>query len=335
MPTNKEALIRYRVINRCLIEQKYVSRARLIQACEEALYIAPIGERTINQDIHDMREDERLGYFAPIAFSREKSAYYYEDEDYSIDKIPINTEEMSALSFASSLLQQFKEVDILKTFSAAVNKISDAIHIKRLQQKTDICEFIQFETVPFFKGSEYLKTLIQAIADKDVLTISHLRFDAEKSRQHIVHPYYLKEYRNRWYLIALDNELNELRTYGLDRIEEISINLNIIYKEKPENAALFFSNTLGISEPQGKPEEIILCFYNNTGKYLLTQPIHSSQKLIKQEKDEITISLFLVPNYELITYILGWGQQLKVVAPVSLKKRIQKKLQASLDGYNS
>ncbi|MFZ4740877.1 MAG: helix-turn-helix transcriptional regulator [Bacteroidales bacterium] len=333
MPTNKEALIRYRVINRCLIEQKYVSRARLIQACEEALYISPISERTINQDIHDMRKDERLGYFAPIAFDNYTSSYFYEDEEYSIDKIPINNEELNALSFASALLQQFKEVDILQCFSAAVNKISDAIHVKRLQKQTDVSDFVQFETVPFFKGSEHLKTLIQAIADKDVLNLSHLRFDSEKSRLHIVHPYYLKEYRNRWYLIALDNELNELRTYGLDRIEEIVLNLNIKYKEKPENASLFFSNTLGISEPQGKPEEIILCFSHNTGKYLLTQPLHASQHLLKQENDEITISLLLVANNELITYISGWGHWVKVIAPDSLRNRIKQQLENTLELY--
>ncbi|MCX6230909.1 MAG: WYL domain-containing protein [Bacteroidetes bacterium] len=333
MPTNKEALIRYRVINRCLIESKYVSRARLIQACEDALYIAPISERTINQDIHDMRIDERLGYFAPIAFDNNRSAYYYDDDEYSIDNIPINNEELSALSFASSLLQQFKEVDILQTFSSAVNKISDAIHIKRLQQKTDVGSFVQFETVPFFKGSEHLKTLIEAIADKDVLNISHIRFDADKCRIHIVHPYYLKEYRNRWYLIGLDDRINEIRTYGLDRIEEISLNLNIKYKDKPDNAEHFFSNTLGISEPQSKPEEIILKFYQNTGKYLLTQPIHDSQKLIKQEKDEITISLYLVINNELITYILGWGRWVKVIAPESLITRINEELKFTLGRY--
>lgn len=333
MPTNKEALIRYRVINRCLIELKYVSRARLIQACEEALDIAPIGERTINQDIHDMREDERLGYLAPIAFSREKSAYYYEDPDYSIDKIPINSEEMNALSFASSLLQQFKEVDILRTFSAAVNKISDAIHIHRLQQKTEISDYIQFETVPFFKGSEHLKTLAENIAAKEVIVLNHQRFDAENTRKHIVHPYFLKEYRNRWYLIALDNELKELRTFGLDRIESIETENKVNYIEKPEDAALFFSNTLGISEPHAKPEEVILCFSGHTGKYLLTQPLHSSQKLIKQEKDEISLSFYLTTNYELITYILGWGKRVKVLSPLSLQQRIKEELEMTAKLY--
>jgi len=333
MPTNKDALIRYRVINRCLKEFKYVSREKLIRACEQALYISPIGERTINQDLHDMRVDERLGYFAPICFDRKTSAYYYDDPDYSIDKIPINNDELNALSFASGMLQQFKEVDILKTFSSAVTKISDTINIKRMQQQTNVADFVQFETVSYYKGSEYLEFLISAIAGKDVINMQHKRFDADTTTQHIIHPYYLKEYRNRWYLIGMDNDLNEIRTYGLDRIEELSLNTTINYKEKPKDAEMFFSNTIGISEPQNKPEEIILCFSDNTGKYLLTQALHSSQKLIKQEKDEITISLFVVPNYEMLTFILGWGHRVKVLAPDGLQKRIKEELNNTMGLY--
>ena len=333
MPTNKDALIRYRVINRCLIEFKYVSREKLIRACEEALYISPIGERTINQDLHDMRMDERLGYFAPICFDRKTSAYYYDDPDYSIDKIPINNDELNALSFATGMLQQFKEVDILKTFSSAVTKISDTINIKRMQQQTNVADFVQFETVSYYKGSEYLEFLISAIAGKEVINMQHKRFDADTTTQHIIHPYYLKEYRNRWYLIGMDNELKEIRTYGLDRIEELSINTTINYNEKPKDAQMFFSNTIGISEPQNKPEEIILKFTDNTGKYLLTQPLHSSQKLIKQDKDEITISLFVVPNYEVLTFILGCGHRVKVIAPDSLQKRIKEELNNTMGLY--
>ena len=103
--------------------------------------------------------------------------------------------------------------------------------------------------------------------------------------------------------------------------------------EKIEDAELFFSNTIGISEPQRKPEEIILKFTDNTGKYLLTQPLHRSQKLIKKEKDEITISLFVVPNYKLLTFILGWGHRVKVVAPDCLQKRVKEELKKTMGLY--
>jgi predicted DNA-binding transcriptional regulator YafY len=94
MPTNKEALIRYRVINRCLKDFKYATREKMIQACEDVLSIRPISSRTIYQDIRDMKEDERLGYFAPIKLDRTRMSYYYDDPDYSIDNIPLNEEDL-------------------------------------------------------------------------------------------------------------------------------------------------------------------------------------------------------------------------------------------------
>ena len=207
MPLNKEALIRYRVINRCLVDHRYVSKAKLIRACEEALDIAPLGERTIDQDLHDMREDTRLGFFAPIKHSREKGGYYYDDPDYSIDNIPLNEEELEALSFASTMLEQYKHIDLFNTFTGAVQKIVDAVNIHRILKSESSYSFIQFESVPEMKGSEYLQVIIEAIRDKTVLEILHQRFDSDKAYLHRIHPYLLKEYRNRWYLIGLNDDL--------------------------------------------------------------------------------------------------------------------------------
>jgi len=65
MPLNKEALIRYRVINRCLVDYGYVSKKRLMAACHNTLD-HEIGERTLEQDIHEMKFDRHLGYDVPI-----------------------------------------------------------------------------------------------------------------------------------------------------------------------------------------------------------------------------------------------------------------------------
>ncbi|MGF1584314.1 MAG: hypothetical protein ACFCUM_03255 [Bacteroidales bacterium] len=93
----KHALIRYRVINRWLIDRKYVSKTELKEACERALDISPIGLRTIDGDIHAMRYDRALGYQAPIRIDRSSSRYYYDDPNYSIDNIPLDEEELGSL----------------------------------------------------------------------------------------------------------------------------------------------------------------------------------------------------------------------------------------------
>ena len=323
MPLNKEALIRYRVINRCLVDFRYVSKERLIRACEEALDIAPLGERTIDQDLHDMREDARIGFFAPIKYSREKNGYYYEDPDFSIDKIPINEEELEALSFASTMLEQYKNIDIFTTFTGAVQKIVDAVNIRRLMKTESSYPFIEFESVPEMKGSEYLKAIIDAIQDKHVLNVKHKRFNSEEAYLHKVHPYLLKEYRNRWYLIGLNDDLQQIRTYSLDRVLEIVPNHGIKFKDAGFDPADYFKSTIGIIAPETKPQEVILKFSKHQGQYVITQPIHESQEIVEETDEHVTISLQVIPTYELVSMILGWGSEVEVVEPEGLRARVR------------
>lgn len=321
------------MINRCLVDSKYVSKAKLIRACEEALDIAPIGERTIDQDIHDMREDTRLGFHAPIKHSREKNGYYYEDPDYSIDKIPLNEEELEALSFASTMLEQYKHIDVFTTFTGAVQKIVDAVNIHRILKTEPSSPFIQFESVPEMKGSEFLMEIIEAIRDKKVLDIRHKRFDSEKAYLHVVHPYLLKEYRNRWYLIGLNEDLDQIRTYGLDRIQEITVNQEIEFFDSGFDPAEYFKSAIGIIAPETKPQGVLLKFAKNQGQYVITQPIHESQEIVQETETHVLVSLFVSPTYELISRILGWGAEVEVVEPEALRERVKSVIQGMNEIY--
>ena len=323
MPLNKEALIRYRVINRCLVDSQYVSKAKLIRACEEALDIAPLGERTIDQDLHDMREDSRLGFYAPIKHSREKNGYYYEDSDYSIDNIPLNEEELESLSFASTVLEQYKHIELFTTFTGAVQKIVDAVNIRRILNTESSYPFIQFESAPEMNGSEYLKEIIEAIRDKRVLEINHKRFDSPKGYLHIVHPYLLKEYRHRWYLIGLNDDIKQIRTYGLDRILDVSPCSSTDYHDAGFDPEEYFKSTIGISGTYLEPEEIILKFTKFQSKYVITQPIHESQEIIKETENHVLVKLYVSPSYELISRILGWGVEVEVIEPDGLRAKVK------------
>lgn len=333
MPLNKEALIRYRVINRCLVDFKYVSKARLTRACEEALDIAPIGERTIDQDIHDMRHDRGLGFYAPINFSREHNGYYYGDPSYSIDSIPLNEEELEALSFASTMLEQYRHIDLFSTFTGAVQKIVEAVNIRRMLKSESSYSFVQFESVPEMKGNELLKPVIEAIRDRTVLEILHQRFDSDKAYRHIVHPYLLKEYRNRWYLIGLNDDLQEIRTYGLDRILEIKEVHQVEFRETGFNPERYFRSAIGIIAPETDPQRIVLRFTREQGMYVITQPIHESQEIVEEDEEQITISLFIIPTYELISMILGWGENVEVMEPESLRERVKERVKAMKKVY--
>ena len=333
MPTNKEALIRYRVINRCLIDHKIVSKEKLIAACEDALDIYPIGKRTIDGDINAMRYDDRLGYHAPIKYDRFEGGYYYEDPDYSIDNFPINNDELQTLKFAASLLNQFKNVEIFRKFSGTVQKIIDAVNIRRFQQEEAELNFIDFEKVPFVKGSEYLETLIKAVKDKKVLTIIHRSFDSAEEHQYNIHPYLLKEYRNRWYLVGLNDHNKEIRTYGFDRIISINTNPDIAYIKSDFEPERYFKNTLGIIASPEEPPVIVLSFTKLQAQYLIAQPLHERQLIIEEDEEKVIISLKVHPTYELKSMILGWGRDVEVIEPKALRKEIISMLKGSLKTY--
>lgn len=332
MPKNKEALIRYRVINRYLIDHTYATKEQLIDACERALDIAPLGERTIAGDIHAIRFDRHLGYLAPIRFDQQRKAYYYDDPDYSIDQLPINSDEMDSLKFASAILNQFKHVGVFNKYSGALQKVVDLVTIQKWNDRSAM-DYIELEKVPYFKGSEYLEVFLDAIRNNTVLIIRHQSFQAEAPDEHIVHPYHLKEYRNRWYLIGYDAYASDIRVFGLDRILSVTEDPDQEFVARDFRTEDYFRHTIGIfTTPQG-PVRVVLRFDRTTGKYLLTQSIHESQQVIEETPDHIDFSFQVSLTSEFISFILGWGKAVQVLEPELLIGLVKKELEGALGRY--
>jgi predicted DNA-binding transcriptional regulator YafY len=333
MPTNKEALVRYRVINRCLKDFMYANMDKLIQACENALSVSPISKRTIYQDIRDMKYDERLGYFAPIKLDRNRMAYYYEDHHYSIDNFPLNDEEVQALSFAATMLEQYSNVGIFSTFTGAVQKVVEMMNIKRLSAEKDVFPFIEFERTPGWLGQQFIEPIIRAIRDKKVIKFSYQKFDDDKPAAHRVHPYLLKQYHNRWYLIGWNNEMKEIYTYCLDRFVSDPETVDIPYHDSGFNTREYYRWAIGIIAPKKKPVKVVLKLTRSQAWYVITQPIHPSQRVtMRKDDDYATVELKVIPTYELRMLILGWGPDVEVMQPAALKKEIMKLHQECIDG---
>ncbi len=324
MPKNKSALIRYRVINRCLVEKIHVSKKELREACERALDIYPIGDRTIDSDIHTMRYDERLGYNAPIKFDRAKGTYYYDDKNYSIDNIPLSEEELDSLVFASKLLDQFKEVGIFKNFRESVNKLIDAISIYRNIKDKNLPVCIEFEKVNEATGTEYIDPVINALINKTVLRIEYKKFTTLESSFHTVHPYLLKQYRNRWYLVGYNEKYKEIRTYSLDRFSGIQSDHQTNFIDTDFEANKYYDNVIGISITDEEPVEIQIAFSEIQAQYVITQPLHHSQKRVEEITDKIVFKYKLVPNFEFYARILGWGNEVEVLSPLNIREGVQK-----------
>jgi predicted DNA-binding transcriptional regulator YafY len=325
----KNAYLRYKVINRYLKDYGAASLHELKTACENALGVEKIGQRTIESDIHAMRYDDRLKFKAPIVYDAWMEKYKYKDEDYSIDKFPLNSEELQNLKFAASILSQYDHISYLQEFQGVVQKIVDAVNVRRMQEEESEFRFIDFEKAPITKGNEYLEKLVDHIRCREVIELTYKAFTTDESTICILHPYLLKEYRNRWYLVAWNEEDNMIKIYGLERIEDIRQLFNKRFREQDIDAEKYFRHTIGITVTDKDPEEIIVAFSPFQAKYLVTQPIHSTQELLEQtdEQGRHHFRFKLIPTFEFTALLMGWVDEVEVIIPAWYREEVKDKVE--------
>ncbi len=241
-------------------------------------------------------------------------------------------EELDRLKETAELLEKYKFSDVFGDISGALQKVIDVIEISFGQNSGERYDFISPEKAPHIKGSEYLATIIKAIKEQKTLRIYYHPFYEDKPYFNEIHPYLLKEYKNRWYLIGLNDFKEQLRTYSLDRIRDIQIS-EIPYKSQTFSARAYFMNSIGVISPEGDPPKIRIAVQKTQAQYLITQPLHESQNIEEETGDEIIFSFKVHPTYEFISVLLSFGKDVKVLGPDTLKKRIREELQAMMEHY--
>lgn len=339
MPANKYALLRYRIIDKAIRNKfrPYPTKEDLRLACEEALYNSNherVSESTIEKDLFAMRNEAGLGYFAPIKFSREFHGYYYNDPDYSIDDLPLNDEDVEAIKFAANTLAQFKDIGVFDQFGSAIDKLIGRISISGDLKDEEVSTFVQFEDAPIAKGTEFLSVLLDAIKNKIEVLLAYKSFMVGVENVREFHPYLLKEYRNRWYVIGLDKREQKVKTFGLDRISSVRHVEKLFKPIESFNPDTYFKYSIGITTANNESEIIRLSFDSQQANYIRTQPIHESQTII-EDNEKLTIELNLIITPELIMQIQSFGSHVEVLKPKKLRNLIIEELRDNLKRYSN
>lgn len=340
MSLNKHALIRYRII-----DAKLRSKARpfpaiddLRSACEDSLFGSDYGDHisrsTIEKDLYAMRNNTELGFFAPIKYSKIDRGYYYTDEDYTIHSIPLKGEDIDAIKFASNTLMSFRESPMFNQFRFAIEKIFDRLNIANDAQDDRLDKLVQFDQVPHYSGQQHLSGLYKAVKDYHQIVIRYKKFGQARGTERLVHPYLLKEYKHRWYLLGKDPKKERLVTFSLDRIEKLELLDADFVMDVHFNPELFFQHSFGITQIDSDPQNVVLEFPAHQKGYLTTQPLHSSQVITEINDDKLVVKLQVYITYELIERVLGYGSNVKVLAPEDLIVQIKNHYQKALQHYS-
>lgn len=336
MPVNLDALLRYHVINKCLQRQgNGYTWEELADACAEYMdEVAPRADRntpaqrTIQGDIKIMRSDI-LGYNAPIEIKNGK--YFYTESDYSIKNASLTKDDLRAITTAAKVLGQYKGFNFFNDLNNVYERFESKLYLK-LQKENQ--QTISFDKDEEARGIQFLNPLLNFIETKTVLHISYKKFADDAPKQHILHPYLLKEFDGRWYLLGWHEQGQFIITLALDRIEDISEANTYTYLEKNFNAEEYFANTLGVTFTGQPAQQIIMEVEAGYAPYLLTKPMHKSQQLLRDDAEAFVFSYYLVVNQELENWLLEHSNHLKVLEPLSLKQSLLEKIKKAYHNFS-
>lgn len=361
MPANKNAIVRYRILDRKLSDQHhYYTRTQLLNAVNDYLKgideSLQVSKRTIEMDLRDMEDIFQIDLDESKLING-KAVIRYADQTRSIFSKPLSDDEKMLLNEVLSTLGQFSGLDNFTWLDDLKTKLGSQLSFggSEFDAGNGVPErkVISFSSNEFLQNKEYLGWFFSAITNKKVVSITYRKFDADKAQEIIAYPYMLKQYRDRWYLLCTPT-CDKKQPYNphfianipLDRIEAYEEVQNIPYVECQVDIDELFDDIVGVTYYWDKPvEHVVFAVHKSSVNYIRTKPIHPYQAELSKEKqaklhrenpkleDYSFFSLDCKLNYELSSLFRSYGPNLIVISPESLRMEMKENVFKMLELY--
>ena len=339
MPTNKNALTRYKYLDEMLSDRHHFYDIHdLTKKCNEKLIDAgfpEVSQRCVEKDINYLEYDP---FYAEIERYRvnKRRCIRYKNPSFTIFRKELSEEESNLILEILNTIGQF---DGLANFEW-LDRLKIGLGLKKRSR------IISFSNNPYLQNSNLLGVLFDNISNQVVVRLEYHTFTDKKNRTIIFHPYLLKQYNDRWYLIGAANDDAKILNFALDRIDVVTALPEMKYKPCNGDLANRFEDIIGVTLYEDKDIEHILFWVSNRSKdYMETKPIHGSQCRYKGKKDEefrsrypslyegAFFSIDCIPNYELIRELSSFGKDLLVIEPKSVQDDVFHRVQQMYEDY--
>lgn len=279
--------------------QSYIENQFLYSQMQDDDLEVGFSKRTLQRDLKEIRNL----FGVDIEYSRANKGYF------------INQDEMSNANFQ----RRMEAFDIFNSLQIT-QELESYIHLEKRKPQ----------------GTENLFGLLHSIKKRFQIKFTYHKFWEEKSTFRNVEPYALKEFKNRWYVLARDLKDNQIKSFALDRLSNLEITRLQFQFPDNFNVNKYYQNFFGVISPNDiEPENIILSFTPFQGKYVKTLPLHESQQLLADNEKEVRIQLKLCITYDFILELLSLGSEMKVIESQSLVTRIKEMHKKAFTQYKS
>lgn len=336
MPINKNANIRYQALDRCFRDKThryFIDDLR--HACQEALlsfnFEGSVSRRQIFDDIRYMESDAGYSIELERLHSGKKVYYRYADPNFSINQQPISNAEAQQLRQAVVTLTRFRGLPQYEWIEEVITNLEQRFNLDN--RKTGL---VCFEQNPLLKGLEHLGTFIDAATSHMVLKVKYRSYkEGSEELTRIVHPYYLKQYNNRWFAFCYDDATHYVNNLALDRCLSIEPMPEMTFHVNQDiDFDHYFDDVVGVTVPyHGTKQKILLRTNERRLPYILSKPMHPSLSIV--DRKECLLSIEVRPNNELEQQILSFGPDLEVLAPEEFRNQIREKVALMQQQYST
>lgn len=208
--------------------------------------------------------------------------------------------------------------------------LNSAAMTNLLADSREVSDMIFFEDVP--SAREFLGTVTQALKERHPVRFDYLPFTRLTAKNVTVEPYFLKIFKQRWYLTGMNTKDKVIKTYALDRISNLVLTSDSYEIPADFDAEEYFRDSFGIVFNQGEVKDITLKVDSQQAKYFRALPLHHSQS----ESFADGYSLFhyrMRITYDFVEELLSHGPKVIVLNPPELRAIIIDSLRQTLSAY--
>jgi len=286
-------------------------------------------------------------YFLIVKKLQKKPYSTYEEIQYYIDRefefLQTNDDKLSVGFSKRTFLRDKKDISNAFGVDIEYSKLhkgyfinqseNESMNFQRMMEAFDMFNSLNLaqDLAPFIhmekrrpQGTENLYGLLHAIKNRLQIKFTYQKFWEEEISQRLIEPYALKEFKNRWYVMAKDCKDANIKSFALDRLTNLEITIKTFAFPKSYNIEESYRYSFGIiNSNDEEPQEIILSFNPIQGKYIKSLPLHNTQQVLIDNDNEVQIKLKLCVTHDLVMELLSFGDNMKVIEPKILVDQIK------------
>jgi predicted DNA-binding transcriptional regulator YafY len=284
-----------------------------------------VSRRTVARDLDYLRDEEN----APLAYDEARHGYVLTDETYALPPVNISRKEAFSFGLARKLLSHYEGTPLHMDMKAVLEKIAESLEgevtlePEWLSDHVDVLPEDRVRIDPELWGR-----MVGFIERRETIRARYQTFDGRESTYRL-HPYHLLAYHGNWYLLAHNGGKDRMATFALSRFREAE-GTGATFRRAPDfDAKTYAREAFGITRGE-KTLRVRLLFEPKLAVYIMERDWHPSQQFIQRTDGRVEMRMETTGRQELTRWVLSWMPDVKVLAPKSLKDRVEEKLRDGL-----